>query len=113
MNLLPRPNGAAPWAPALPRPFAHSQSAAASSPHPFPPPLAAPLPQPFPSREAAPFGKRFPGEALISWEAAESWKMHRRAKKRCEIDPEFKEPVCPLTILQMGKPEAQRRENPH
>lgn len=39
--------------------------------------------------------------------------MHRKAKKRCEIDPEFKKPVCPLTILQMGKPEAQRRENPN
>lgn len=38
--------------------------------------------------------------------------MHRGAEKSFEIDPESKDHVCPQTILQMGKVEAQRSETP-
>lgn len=62
--------------------------------------------------EAVPFWKRFPGEASISWGETESRKVHPSAEKRFEVDPEFEDQVCPLTILQMGKPEAQGRESP-
>lgn len=39
--------------------------------------------------------------------------MHPRAEKRFETDPGLKDQVCPQTILQVGKLEAQGRETPN
>lgn len=53
---------------------------------------------------------RFPVFSPVPWGPAEDRKVHPRAEKRSEIEPEFKEQGSPQTILQIGKLETQRRE---
>lgn len=65
-----------------------------------------------PSKESTPFGKRFPVVAPNPWESFEDRKVHPKAEKRLRWIASSRTKFCPLTILQMGKPEVQRRENP-
>lgn len=98
-----------PATPPRPRPFAHSQSVAASPERQLPTsPRSSPATAP--SREAARFWEDSQESPPVPWGAAEDREVHPWAEKRFEIEADFEDQASPQTILQMGKLETQRRE---